>query len=285
MTATIAVMTASSNSGAAAVEALLAHPSKPRVRAIFRDQAKATAFKEQSTSDLLEVVGGADASKPETLDGVFAGASAAIVVTPHFDFAKDAELTVAMLRAAEGQGVGRAVMIGSWTVAAPETIIAQRFVPTEAFLRDETKMKWTVLRSGYFCGNYAGLFKGKDAVYFPEITVPPVDPTDIGRVAAAICVDADPSTHDAKCYDISGPEQLTTTEIVDKVKKATARPDIAYHAVPVAGLKPPAPPEFLIQLLTYIDAHGLPCDAITKTLSGRHTTFDQYLAEHLEDFS
>lgn len=250
-------------------------------RAIFRSESKAAPFREKY-GDRLEVLSGVDAATPgETLTSAFKGCKFAIIVTPHFDFARDAELTCNMVEAAQAAGVEHVVFIGSWTVAQPDCVIAKRFVPTEALLV-RSSLKWTSLRSGYFAGNYSVLFK-QPVIYFPEVTIPLVDPKDIGRVAAAICLDPKSDRHHQQHYDISGPEQLTTTQVVDKVKLATGR-EIQYNAVPVSGLKPPNPPQFLIELLIYIDANGLPCSPITKELSGVHTTFDQYLSENLADF-
>lgn len=224
-----------------------------------------------------------DAAVPgEKLTAAFQGCKSAVIVTPHFDFAKDAELTVNMIDACEAAGVAHVVFVGSWTVVAPDCIIAKRFVPAEARLK-QSSLKWTSLRSGYFMGNYAGLFR-QAKVFFPDLTIPPVDPKDIGRVAAAICLDPEWQKHHGMCYNISGPEQLTTTQIVDKVRARTGR-EVEYVAVPVANLAPPNPPIFLIELLKHIDAHGLACDPVTKHIAGVHTSFDDYLAEHLADFA
>ena len=271
----VTVLTASSNSGAQAVKTLLEKGAK--VRAVFRSLEKAKIFE---PSPNLKIVTGVDASKPETLKDCFVGANFGICVTPHFDFAKDSELTINMCEAASKAGA-HIVYVGSWTVRAPETTIAKRFVPTEAYLK-ALSTPWTSLRSGYFSGNYAALF-GKDDIYFPELTVPPVDPADIGRVAAAICMD-ESSKHNGKYYDISGPENLSTQQIVDKVSKATGR-SLTYHPVPIANLTPPHPPAFLIELLKDIDEKGLPCSPTTMDLAGVHTSFDTYLANNLSAFS
>lgn len=276
----IVVIPASSNSGAQCVADLVSAGAS--TRAVYRSEAKAASAKEKYPA--LEVVSGVDANEPgEKLEAAFQGCDFAVIVTPHYDFAKDAELTCNMVEAAKSAGVKHVVFVGSWTVVKPECTIAKRFVPTEDLLRNSSTIKWTALRSGYFCGNYSGLFKS-NVVYFPEVTIPPVDPKDIGRVAAAVCLDPDSDRHDQQYYDISGPEQLTTKQIVDIVSKATGR-EFEYHAVPVAGLEPPNPPVFLIELIQHIDAHGLPCSDVVKKLTGAHTTFDEYIAEHLEEFN
>ncbi|KAJ8598644.1 hypothetical protein CTAYLR_003093 [Chrysophaeum taylorii] len=275
--ATVAVMTASSNSGAQCVESLVAAGAP--TRAIFRSEEKAAACRAKY-GDAVQVVSGVNAvTLDATLVSAFEGATFAVIVTPHYDFAKDAELTCNMIKAASQAGVSHVVFVGSWTVAQPDCTIAKRFVPSETLLQT-LPIKWTSLRSGYFSGNYAALFQGPQ-VFFPDVAVPPVDPKDIGRVAAAICLN--PENHDKQFYQISGPEQLTTSQIVEKVSKATGR-TFEYHAVPVAALKPPAPPLFLIELLQYIDAHGLVCSPITKELTGIHTSFDDYLAANLQAF-
>ena len=275
----VAVVTASSNSGAQAVETLLLDGSV-LVRAGFRSAAKAEALnKKWPDCERLQIVTGIDAAEPDTLTEIMKGADFCICVTPHFDFAKDAELSCNMCQKAADAGA-HIVYVGSWTVRVPETTIAKRFVPTESFLKSLKEVPWTSLRSGYFAGNYATLFSGTD-VYFPDISVPPVDPKDIGRVAAAICLDEDPQKHAYKYYDISGPENLTTSEIVKKVEKATGK-SFNYHPLPVDTLQ--GPPPFLIELIKDIHAHPLPCSTTVMDLTKQHTHFDTYLQSHLHDF-
>jgi uncharacterized protein YbjT (DUF2867 family) len=59
-------------------------------------------------------------------------------------------------------------------------------------------MHWTLLRSGFFYGNFAGMLGAgikSGTVRFPDLTFPAVDPRDMGRVAAAIFASPDPSVH------------------------------------------------------------------------------------------
>jgi len=275
-----AVVTASSNSGAQAVASLLESGKDVTVRAAFRSAEKAAELtKKVGSPTNLEIVTGVDAEKPDTLAPVFQGADFAVCVTPHADFARDAELTCSMVQAASEAGA-HVIFVGSWTVRAPDTTIAKRFVPTEALLRT-LDTKWTALRSGYFSGNYAALFK-KDApdVYFPELTVPPVDPADMGRVAAAICLADDPAKHHGQFYDVSGPEELSTAQIVAKVSKATGT-TFTYHPVPVDNVPVP----FLVELLKDIQKTPLPCSPVTMDIAKEHTSFDTYLANNLPAFS
>lgn len=241
----VGVMTASSNSGAQCVRELA---GKCSVRAIFRSEEKAAPFRALP----IEIVTGVDAWN---LGDVFEGCDSTVIVTPHEDFAKDAELACNMIRAARGH----IIFVGSWTVRCPETLIAKRFLAPEALLKEQDK--WTSLRSGYFCGNYA--------MPHPDLTIPPLDPRDLGRVAAAIALD--PTPHHAKYYDISGPEQLTTQDVMDKLKKKGR--ELKY-------LDKKEGPPFLLELWDSIEKDGLPCTSVVKDLCGVHTSFDTYIDDN-----
>ncbi len=150
-------------------------------------------------------------------------------------------------------------------------------------------MAYTLLRSGFFFGNFAGMLsRGVQAgtVRFPNLLVPAVDPRDMGRVAAAILGGpSGPAAHHAQAYEISGPAMLTVQEVVAAIGAAVHR-DLVYEPVPVAALAAFLPP-FLVEALSYMEARGaaaVPHSDATLRICGEHTTWAAWLAEHVALF-
>jgi uncharacterized protein YbjT (DUF2867 family) len=294
---TVAIVTGNSNSGSAAIADLLdRYNGTVNVRAAFRSESKAAPLIEKySSNPHFSAITGIDANSKESMLPAFADATMAMIVTPHDPsqgMNNDHNLSNTMIEAAVEAGVKYIVYVGSWTVHAPEDIklISARFVPTERYLNELAaagKVDFTSLRSGFFNDNFKGLFgqaKSSDKVAFPNVSMAVVDPTDMGRVAAALFAAKDQSTHYGKAYDISGPEPLTIKEIVAKVAAMRGKP-IEYTEAPVSALS--FLPEFLLELFRYVDKVGVtavPCDDITKRLTGKQTCFDDWLKANLADF-
>jgi uncharacterized protein YbjT (DUF2867 family) len=266
---TIAVLTASSASGAACVDTLLLrYAGRAKVRAIFRTEAKAAALRASSAgNDDIDIVVGVDATLPETIVTALQGTDVAFLVTPAgptgdmSDMSQDAGLVANMMSAAAEAGVKHIVFGGSWTVNVSEEvkIIAARFAPGEAQLKrleEEKGITWTVLRGGFFCGNLPHMFgslKAGNKLMFPDLTLPPVDVDDIGRVAAAVGV-ARGVGHSGKAYEISGPERLSSGEMCGVLAKVLGR-DLELVPVPIADYtsKLPLP---LQELMLYLAEKG-----------------------------
>ncbi len=146
-------------------------------------------------------------------------------------------------------------------------------------------MQWTLLRSGFFYGNFAGMLGAgikSGTVRFPDLSVAAVDPRDMGRVAAAVLAGGgDPAAHYGRAYEISGPEMLQVRDVVSAIAAAVGRP-LAFEPVPVAALAAFLPP-FLVEVLSYMEARGaaaVPHSDDTMRIAGEHTTFAAWLAEH-----
>jgi len=274
-----AVITASSNAGAACVQRLIElAPAGVEVRAVFRTEAKAASLA-GTPRDNVSVVTGPDASAPESLVAAFTGAETAVIVTPHDasrGMADDAALTAAMVNAAIDQGVKHIIYVGSWTVGAQDDLpaLATRFAPTEALLRERAEagaVQWTFLRSGFFFSNFAGMFgslKAGDKLRFPAVAIPPMDPSAMGHVAAAIIADGG-TKHYGKVYDVSGPELLTTAEMAAVFADALGRP-ITHEDVSVDEFCAPLPP-FLQELVAYLSAKqadAIPLSADVEAVTG-----------------
>ncbi|KAA0167895.1 hypothetical protein FNF31_00225 [Cafeteria roenbergensis] len=294
-----AVVTASSNSGGACVAALLNElKSKTKVRAVFRSEAKAADVKAEAAGrGDVEVITGVDAADKASLAPAFAGANCAVIVTPHDAAAgmgRDADLTANMINAAVEAGVKHIVYVGSWTVIAPEavSVIASRFVPSEALLESLSAshdVTWTVLRSGYFFNNFAGMLasvrKG-DSMVFPDLKIPAMDPRDIGRVAAHVCA-AHGKGHEGKTYDISGSEMLSGASLASALSEALGR-TIRHVSVPAEEYSKPLPPAFkeLISYLSEKQEAAIPISSDVEEVTGRAPVkFVDWAREHARLFA
>lgn len=295
----VAVVTASSTSGAACVAALREqHAGKVLVRAIFRTEAKAAALRKQCVDgDGVQIVTSVDASEPTTLVAALEGVDAAFIVTPYsheHDIADDAALTANMINAAAECGVRHVVLCSSWTVAAADRVklIASRFVPSEALLRrleKEKGMTWTTLRGGSFFENFIEFYsslRSSDILAFPDLTFPPMDPRDIGRVAATILA-AVGAGHAGRAYDISGGEMLSTKDMAQTFSKVLGR-EISFSPVPVTTYVSSLPP-FLAEALEYMAEKGssaIPISSDVELVTGRPpVTLAEWLEENRSSFS
>lgn len=297
----MAVITASSNTGLSAVQQLVAMGTT-RVRAVVRTSAKAehvkASFSSPPPAEVLQCVVGPDATDPASLPPAFDGASYAVIVTVHSgDFARDADLTTALVDAAVTAGVRHIVLVGSWTVHAADRvpILAQRFIGPEAHLKalaDGGMLKgYTVLRGGFFARNF--LFsmapKVKEASQVllpPNVRLPVVDPADIGRCAAAVVGGPDgPTAHAGKAYEMSGPEVQGGAEFAAVLSSVLGR-DVTYTPVPVEDAVKLAP-LYMAQLMRYLDDQGaaaVPASTHIKDLTGSVTSFEQFVTAHKDAF-
>ena len=150
------------------------------------------------------------------------------------------------------------------------------------------KVHYTVLRGGFFNGNLIPLLaKAKEThqVALPDVWLPCVDPRDIGRVAAAIAASSDLEHYHGQHLEISGPERFPLRAIVEKVARLRGKP-IAFNAVPAASLT--FLPAFMRELFAYLEDAGeqaVPLSTAVGDIAGRHTSLDDWLAEHAQHFA
>lgn len=118
------ILTGNSNSGSACIKEIYEkYPDTLRLRGVFRTKEKAQFYEKEYPS--LEIVIGADANHPETLNKAFQSATCALIVTVHDTqrgFEEDAKLTENLIHAAVENGVKYIVLVGSFTVKDPERI-------------------------------------------------------------------------------------------------------------------------------------------------------------------
>ncbi|KAJ3207477.1 hypothetical protein HDU82_003700 [Entophlyctis luteolus] len=251
MAPTIAVMPATSRSGLACVQALAALRGDAHVRFVTR-----RASYDKPLPANASVVANADAAAPvnELAERAFKGCTAALIVTTHdysAGIAEDAENTANMIRAAVVAGVQYIVLVGSWTVHHPVALsaLASRFLGPEALLKSleaESGIKWTVLRGGYFAENVLmqvpKINAGEDVVC-TKAEFSPIDVANIGQ-CAAVCLSEGPDRHHAKCYEMSGPEALSSEEMIKTLADAMGK-KVNVRVVPASEV---AGPEYMKQL-------------------------------------
>lgn len=272
----VAVLTASSSSGSACVSDLLKREKGPSIRAVFRSEAKAEVLRrEHGEDDRLEIVCGVDAYDEGSVESALRGCDVAFIVTPEDrsrGMADDAELTKNIIRAAVRADVQHVILGSSWTVRVSKEVrtIAARFQSSEELLeelRDSHKgLKWTILRGGFFHGNYAMFVKsvqktsdsnvddgGGGVIRFADFHVPSNDPYDIGRVAAAVAAVGGVG-HEYRTYEITGPCINSLADVADILSEVLSRP-IDFINTPLNECTQGLPP-FLQELFAYLCSHG-----------------------------
>ena len=293
----VTIMTGSSNSGSACIHEIYSRYSdKLIVRAAFRTAEKAKPFQDKYPD--LQVFTGIDANKPETMKEAFTGADSALIVTPHdpkVDLTKnnDAELTANMINVAVECGVKYLVYVGSFTVSFADKIkiIAARFVPSEKLLKDlsdKNIIKWTSLRGGFFMENMIGMFKNslknESAIRFADWYVVPIDTRDIGKSGAA-CLANPGEKNYGKYYEMNGPELLGGQEIADTFSKVLGR---KIQWVKLTDEQIQKMPEHMVQFNEHAQLTGKKATPYTddvKMLTGEWGTLEQFIRDHLNDFS
>jgi uncharacterized protein YbjT (DUF2867 family) len=247
-TRTVAIITASSNSGKYCIDELFSKykNSGLKVRAAFRSAEKAKPFSDKYPE--LEIVTDVDAAKPKTLGKVFQNADSALIVTPQGS-ENDSLSTTNMINSAVENGVKYIVLVGSFSNTNMERMggIGRRFKSSEDLLEklgNENKVKWTVLRGGVFMENFLpNIPKVKaEGIYTAAfIQVPIVDTKDIGKSAAACLASTNIDEHDKKHYEMNGPEILSSKDIADNFAKALGI-KVEYKELPKESFRTVMPP-------------------------------------------
>ena len=309
MSRVVSVVTGSSNSGRACLAKLGASPSSVgsslSLRACFRSEERAAEFRrDEPCAASADVRVGVDAADPASLRAALEGSHTAVIVTPldHArGFGQDAEMSIAMVRAALDAGAQRLVHVGSWTTKAPAAMpgLAGRFLATERFLAEEVgdAAQWAVLRGGYFAGNLVPLFgaalrEGGDSVLrFPPVRCAPVDARDIGEAAAALCAADDEAfgaAHHGKFIECCGPHMLGFGEVAEALGAALGR-ELTHEPMAVEAWCEGKPPP-MQELLRYMHAEqeaAVPFEqdgAFARLLGREPTSVAQWASEHARAF-
>lgn len=288
----VALLTASSNSGRSCLEALLANPDTPEIHALFRTPERASAIVPAPLDNVI-VHTGVDASVPSTLAKGLSGCEAALLVTPldpAHGMANDGEKVCNMIQAAVDAKVNHIVFVSSWTITCGSCpILAARFRPGERMLRDLGErgiIQWTILRGGFFQSNYVELLKTaqNEKLSFFDFLVPANDPSDIGRVAAAVLLQ--PSQHHGKSYEIAGPSIVSLRDVLEVVNRVTGR-NVQLSEISLEEGVTHLPP-FLREAYEFIVAKGrdaLPAgDDVFKVTGNKAVSFEQFVQRNRHVF-
>ena len=230
----ILVTGATGNIGSEVLRRVLA--SAEPVRLLTREPTPVAAI--QGRADVTT----GDFTVPATLDEAFRGVDRAFLVFSGGETLP--ELAPPVLEVAKRAGVKHVVLVSSGTISyEPPVAIGRWHLAAEQVLQ-ATGVAWTMLRPGNFASNalrWAGSLKARGTVFVPHGSRPssPIDPIDIGAVAAACLLE---SGHEEKVYNLNGPEVLTAVEQVRILGEVVGK-RFTFIEVP--------PPEARSQMIKY----------------------------------
>lgn len=190
------------------------------IRVLVRDERKVAHL----SSRVQRAVG--DLERPETLSSAMEGIDRLFLVTAV------THQVVNLIAAAKRAGVRH--------IVKQSTIEADRSLGPGAWHREQERLiensgiPWTFLRPTMMMVNtfqwWANTIRTQGRIYFPRIDgqVSPIDPKDIASVACAVLTKP---SHEGRIYELTGPEPLTVSEMVEILSKVLERP-IRYVRVP-----------------------------------------------------
>jgi uncharacterized protein YbjT (DUF2867 family) len=280
----ILVTGATGTVGSEVVEQLLAagHP----VRVLTRHPEKAARY-----ASHVEIAQG-DLANPESLTAAFAGVDKVFLLATGPDLAK---LEGHAVEAAKNAGVKHIVKLSAAGAELDPGIALGRWHRESEKHLEKSGLHWTILRPGSFASNalgWAGTIKDKGMVF--HVTgngkVTPIDPRDIAAVAVAALTTPG---HEGKIYELTGPDSLTTAEMVEKISKAIGKPIKAIdtpEAAARSGMLAQGMPHVLVEAILEMMAlvrggfRDRPTPVVEEVLGRPARTFDAWLQEHLTAF-
>lgn len=232
---TYAIMGATGQVGAAVSRSLIAHGA--HVRAIVRDAAAATAWRERGATAALTTL-----EDPASLAQAFAGADGVFVMTPTWFAAQDifAEnlAAIASLRTAlRSAGPSKVVLLSSIGAQhADGTGAIGKMYLMEQALADLPGL--TSIRAAWFMENYAGLLASVRAsgslasmLAPPGRAIPMVATADIGAVAARRLLDDWAGRH---VIELAGPRDYSPDDAAADFSSVLQR-DVAVQTLAPAA--------------------------------------------------
>lgn len=195
--------------------------AKQDVRVLVRDPRKAEAFDPR----VQRVVG--DLDRIETLKPAMDCVERLFLVTAL------TEQVANLIAAAKESGVRH--------IVKQSTIEANRSLGPGAWHREQEKMieasgaRWTFIRPTFMMPNtaqwWATTIRQRSRVYFPALKgrVPAVDPKDVAAVACRVL--SQPNNHEAKVYEVTGPEALTVGQMIEVLSKVLGK-RVKYVRIP-----------------------------------------------------
>jgi uncharacterized protein YbjT (DUF2867 family) len=232
---------ATGNTGSVVAESLLAEGKK--VRVVGRDPKRLERFKQKGAESFI-----ADATDADAVTNAFAGAKAVYAMIPPNIASPDVrtyEESVgdALRSAIEKNGIKYAVVLSSFGADKSHgTGPVLGLHGLEKKLEGIPGLNALFLRAGYFMENLlpqVGVIKSIGSMAGPveeDLPLPMIATRDIGIFAAEALLGLNFVGKSTR--ELQGPRDVTYTEVAKIVGAATGKPDLAYHLVPAAQLKP-----------------------------------------------
>jgi len=190
------------------------------VRALVRSRAKASAFETLPNVEIAE----GDMLHAESLGAALAGVDRALMISSSNQGM--VETQCAFIDAAKQAGVRHVVKLSGMESGIdfePKNFRFTRMHEEIERYLERSGLAWTHLRPSQFMQVYfrEGASIARDgAFYLPmeNARLSPIDIEDIAKIAYKLLNSA--GGHEAKSYDMTGPEALTMTEVAERLSQA-----------------------------------------------------------------
>jgi uncharacterized protein YbjT (DUF2867 family) len=206
------------------------------VRALVRNRAKARALE---TLPTVEVVEG-DMLRPETLGAALDGVERILMISSARERMLETQCT--FIDASKKAGVRHIVKFSGAEASIgfnPKNFRTARLHEEIERYLEESGLAWTHLRPSQFMQFYfpeaPAMLLAENVLSLPmeNARLSPVDVEDIAKIAFALLRNGG---HEARSYDITGPEALTMTEIAERISQAIGK-TVRYVNVTMAEYK------------------------------------------------
>ncbi len=217
----ILVIGATGPTGSEAVRHLVLRGAS--VRALTRDPAKAEAIPALAGADIVT----GDSSRPDSLDGVFAGADKVYLVPPTDQGWVEAQS--GLVAAAKRAGVRHIVKLSAIGVGPDQPSMSLSFHWQGEQEIEASGIPYTHIRGNSFFQNTlfeAATIKAENAFYdcVGGARFAKVDARDIGEVVATVLTE---DGHEGSVYELTGPEALSYQDLASRLTAALGR-EIQY---------------------------------------------------------
>jgi uncharacterized protein YbjT (DUF2867 family) len=195
---------------------------KAPVRALVRSRAKARALETLPTVEIVE----GDMLRPEKLGAVLDGVDRVLMISSSNPQMVETQCT--FIDASKKAGVRHVFKFSGAESGVGFNPKAFRFTQMheeiERYL-ERSGLAWTHLRPSQFMQVYfreIPTIVAENALFLPmeNARLAPVDVEDIAKVAFALLYNGG---HEAKSYDMTGPEALTMTEVAERISQAIGK--------------------------------------------------------------
>jgi uncharacterized protein YbjT (DUF2867 family) len=235
-----------------------------------------------------------DLGQPDTLRPALEGVERAFLLAPS-SLPNKVALETTFVNAAKQAGVKQIIKLSALGATSQAACLLLRWHGQVEQHIEASGLAYTHLRPGPFMQNLlfdADSIAHAGAIYEPlgDMKAAFVDVCDVAAVAARVLTEPG---HEARTYDITGPEALSYSDIAAKLSAALGKP-VTYFAVTDAqaaqAMKSAGMPDFLIHgFITFYHYYRQGLAAVTgcsvELITGKSPrTLDAFIAEHLRAF-